>query len=60
MPLTRSKQLVGDQECPRYVIQASTKSWIQYRNHDIGGVRMTVVEHYRGSANCLDFARGIV
>ncbi len=27
MPLTRSKQLVGAQKCPRVVIQASTKSW---------------------------------
>ncbi len=31
-----------------------------YRNHDFGEVRMTVLGHYRGSANCLDVVRGIV
>ncbi len=46
--------------------QFSTPYWLS-SNHgketactDFGEVRMTVLQHYRGSTNCLGVVRGIV
>ncbi len=59
MPITRSKQLVGGQEFARGMIHTSTNRSFKYWNYNLSEVRMTDLQHYRGSTSCLHLVMGI-
>ncbi len=60
IPITRSKQLVGAQEFPMGMTTLRRNRGFKYRIYDLGKVRMTVLQCYRGSTSYLDLVMGIV